>query len=139
MNKDFSVEIIIKIPFYDVDSMNIVWHGHYIKYLEDARCALLDKIGYNYLKMFESGYSWPVVNLNVKYVKPFIFGQEIKVKATLIEYENYLKINYLITDLLTEDKLTKAQTTQVAVDMKTKEMCYQSPKYLIDKIQKLNQ
>ncbi len=46
----------IKVPFYDVDSMRIVWHGHYVKYIEDARCVLLDKLGYNYLAMEESGY-----------------------------------------------------------------------------------
>ena len=33
----------ILVPFFDVDTMNVVWHGHYIKYLEVARCALLDR------------------------------------------------------------------------------------------------
>ena len=36
----YSSEIEIKIPFYDLDPMNIVWHGNYIKYLEQARCKL---------------------------------------------------------------------------------------------------
>ncbi len=39
------------MPFFDVDSMNVVWHGHYVKYLEVARCALLDQIGHNYNDM----------------------------------------------------------------------------------------
>ena len=29
----------VTVPFFDVDSMNVVWHGHYVKYLEIARCA----------------------------------------------------------------------------------------------------
>ena len=37
----------IEVPFFDVDVMQIVWHGHYVKYLEVARCAFLDAIGYN--------------------------------------------------------------------------------------------
>ena len=38
------VETIIEVPFHDVDVMRVAWHGHYVKYFEIARCALLDKI-----------------------------------------------------------------------------------------------
>ncbi|EMO4156438.1 acyl-CoA thioesterase, partial [Acinetobacter baumannii] len=24
-------DVIIEIPFHDVDTMNVVWHGHYLK------------------------------------------------------------------------------------------------------------
>ena len=27
----------LRVPFYDVDSMRVVYHGNYIKYLEEAR------------------------------------------------------------------------------------------------------
>lgn len=47
----------ILVPFFDVDTMNVVWHGHYVKYLEVARCALLDRIGHNYDAMVASGYA----------------------------------------------------------------------------------
>lgn len=50
------VEIVV--PFFDIDSMDVVWHGHYVKYLEVARCALLDDIGHNYTQMKDSGYAW---------------------------------------------------------------------------------
>ncbi len=48
-------EVVIEIPFHDVDVMSVAWHGHYVKYLEIARCMLLDKIDYNYPQMRESG------------------------------------------------------------------------------------
>ncbi len=48
---DFEAEIEIEIPFYDVDSAGIVWHGNYVKYFEVARCVLLDKLNYNYIDM----------------------------------------------------------------------------------------
>ncbi|MES2605832.1 MAG: acyl-CoA thioesterase, partial [Pseudomonadota bacterium] len=54
-----SAETTLVIPFHDVDPAQIVWHGHYAKYLEIARGKLLDKIDYNYLQMAESGYFWP--------------------------------------------------------------------------------
>ena len=50
-----------EIQFFDVDSMNIMWHGHYVKYLEMARCAFLDEIHYTYDVMKEKGYGWPIV------------------------------------------------------------------------------
>ena len=41
-------DVIIEVPFHDVDTMNVVWHGHYLKYFEIARCKLLDQFHYNY-------------------------------------------------------------------------------------------
>ena len=87
----------MEVPFFDVDVMNIVWHGHYVKYLEVARCDLLDFIGYNYAVMLERGYMWPVVKLDLKYVRPARFGQKIRVEMALTEFESCLKIDYTIT------------------------------------------
>ena len=49
-----------QVQFFDLDPMEVVWHGHYVKYLEIARGALLDSIDYNYPEMRDSGYLWPV-------------------------------------------------------------------------------
>jgi len=124
----------LEIPFHDVDMMSVVWHGHYAKYFEIARCALLEKIDYNYPQMRDSGYAWPVIDLNMRYIKPAVFGQVITVRAHIIEWENRLKINYLITDKLTGSRLTKGYSIQVAVDMQTKAMCFESPRVLFEKL-----
>ena len=124
----------VAVPFHDVDMMEVVWHGHYAKYFEIARCALLDKIAYNYPQMRESGYSWPVIDLSMRYVKPAVFGQIITVQADIVEWENRLKINYLIIDKLTGARLTKGSSIQVAVDMQSKTMCFESPKILFEKL-----
>jgi acyl-CoA thioester hydrolase len=130
----WAVEIESKVQFFDLDPMAIVWHGNYVKYFETARCALLDSIGYNYMQMKESGYMWPVVDLHVRYVKPAEFGQRLKVHAAIVEWENQLKIDYLITDAGTGHRLTRASTTQVAVDITTREMCFVSPSILFEKL-----
>lgn len=129
-----SATATIEVPFHDVDSMQITWHGHYIKYFEIARCALLDKIDYDYQQMKASGYAWPVVDLRVKYRKPTTFKQLINVSATLVEYENRLKIRYLITDYHSDEKLISGHTIQVAVDIASQSLCFISPAVLIDKI-----
>ena len=126
----------IVVPFFDVDMMNIVWHGHYVKYLEVARCALLDHIGHNYTHMLESGYGWPVIDLQLRYVRSAVFGQKLNVRASLVEWENRLKINYLISDAITGERLTRASTVQVAVDVQSREMQLVSPQVFIDAVQK---
>lgn len=129
-----TVTVTIDVPFYDVDAMQVVWHGNYVKYLEVARCELLRSFNYDYLDMSESGYMWPIVDLRVKYIGSARFARKITVQATLVEWENRLKIDYVITDVDTGDKLTKASTIQVAVCLKTMQMCYESPPVLQQKL-----
>lgn len=124
----------IEVPFHDVDLMAIVWHGYYAKYFEIARCALLDSIHYNYPEMRESGYSWPIIDLAIRYIKPASFQQKIVVSAMLVEWEHRLKINYLISDKNTGAKLVKGHTVQVAVNMATGVLCLESPSILLKKL-----
>lgn len=124
----------IEVPFHDVDMMEIVWHGHYCKYLEIARCALLEGIDYNYPQMRDSGYAWPIIDLRLRYIKPARFGQVIRVEASLVEWENRLKIDYLILDKASGSRLTKGYSVQVAVDMQTMDMCFESPPVLFAKL-----
>lgn len=127
-----SVEI--EIPFHDVDVMGIAWHGHYAKYFEIARCALLDTIDYNYPQMKASGYAWPVIDMHIRYVQPLLFQQTVRVDCWIDEYEYRLKINYLVSDAASGRRLTKGHTMQVAVNMKTEELCLASPAVLLEKL-----
>ena len=129
-----SAEVEIEIPFFDVDPMQVAWHGHYVKYFEVARCAMLRKIDYDYPKMHESGYMFPVVEIYLRYVKPARYGQVVVAVAELLEYENRLKIGYRITDRASRDRLTKGWSVQVAVDARTNELQFVSPKILLDKM-----
>jgi acyl-CoA thioester hydrolase len=127
-------EVEMKVEFFDLDPMNIVWHGNYVKYLEVARCAVLESIGYNYMEMKESGYIWPVIDINLRYIGSAVFGQRLKLRAEIVEWENRLKINYLISCAATGKRLTRASSVQVAVDDKTGEMCFVSPPVLFQKL-----
>ena len=131
------VDTEVLVPFFDVDSMNIVWHGHYIKYLEVARCALLDHIGHNYTQMLESGYGWPVIDIQLRYVRGAVFGQRLIVRASLVEWENRLKINYLISDATTGERMTRASSIQVAVAIENREMQLVSPKVFTDAVERV--
>ena len=77
MKPDLSCEITLAPTFHDLDPMNIVWHGNYVKYLEVARCALLSRFDYDYPQMHESGYVWPIVDMRLKYIRPAEFRQNL--------------------------------------------------------------
>lgn len=130
----FSTTTDILVPFHDVDSMHVVWHGHYVKYLEVARCEFLEAFDYGYQVMRDSGFAWPVIDMRIKYIKPLHFGQRIHVHCTLREWEYRLKIDYVISDVETGERLTKGYTIQVAVDMAKNEMCFESPVILQQKL-----
>lgn len=127
-------EVELQVQFFDLDPMQIVWHGNYVKYLEVARCALLDKIGYNYEQMRDSGYMWPIIEMNLRYAGPAAFGQRLLLRAEIVEWENRLRIDYVVKDAASGKRLNKATTTQVAVDLKTGEMCFASPAILFEKL-----
>ncbi|MBD9426551.1 acyl-CoA thioesterase [Pseudomonas sp. PDM15] len=130
-------DVEILVPFFDVDMMEVVWHGHYVKYFEEARCALLDKLGHNYRQMRDAGYAWPIIDLQVRYIRGAQFGQRIKVRADLVEWENRLKINYLITDIATGERMTRGSSVQVAVEIATREMLLASPRVFVEAVERV--
>ncbi|SHF36065.1 acyl-CoA thioester hydrolase [Microbulbifer donghaiensis] len=132
--QNWAAEIELQVPFHDVDMMEVAWHGHYTKYFEIARCALLDQLDYNYPQMRDSGYAWPVIDLRIRYARPLRFQQWVVVRAEVAEYENRFKINYQVRDRATGTRLTKGYTVQVAVDMRSEEMLFASPPVLLQKL-----
>lgn len=131
--ESWSASVEIDVPFHDVDMMEVAWHGHYVRYFEIARCKLFDQLDYNYRQMRDSGYAWPVIDLHVRYVQPLHFQQKVTVTAWIAEWENRLRVQYLITD--SEGKrLTKGHTDQVAINMKTNELMLATPSILLEKL-----
>lgn len=135
--KSLRATVEVEVPFHDVDVMHVVWHGHYIKYFEVARCALLRLFNYDYPEMKASGYAWPVVSCQLKYIRPARFGQLLCVTATLVEYENRLRISYEVKDKLCGERLTKGESIQVAVDATSGELQLLSPPVVHEELSRL--
>jgi acyl-CoA thioester hydrolase len=131
---DLSAEIEVAPAFYDVDPMGVVWHGHYLRFFELARSALLSRVGYDYEQMRESGYLWPVVDVRLKYVRPATLKQRLVVRAEVVEWEQRLKIDYMVRDALSQQRLTKGYSIQVAVEAATQAMQYVCPRVLWEKL-----
>lgn len=130
------IEVELVVPFFDVDMMEVVWHGHYVKYLEVARCALLERLDHTYTQMRDAGYAWPIIDLQLRYIRGARFGQRIKVRADLVEWENRLKIHYLICDAETGERMTRGSSVQVAVEIASREMQLASPRVFIDAVER---
>ncbi|MDR1586716.1 MAG: acyl-CoA thioesterase [Treponema sp.] len=137
MKDSISAEIEFTVEFYDVDSMQIVWHGNYIKYFEKARCALLGKIGYGYIEMKESGWAFPVTAISAKYISSLAFRDRVRARAILTEYENCLKIKYELYNAETGQLCTKGESTQMAIEIASGESRFACPKILLDKVRAL--
>jgi acyl-CoA thioester hydrolase len=127
-----SAEIVV--PFHDLDPVDIVWHGNYVKYLEVARDELMNRIGYSHDAMRASGFVWPVVEMKLRYLQAARLRQKLRVRASISEYEYRLKIVYDISDAASGRRLTRAHTVQVAVRVDTGEMLFQTPPVLREKI-----
>ena len=117
-----------KVQFYDVDSLNVVWHGNYVKFLEAARCQFLDELGFNYTKMKDMGFAYPVAKMEFKFINPLFFNDEFEVEVELLEIESFLKFSYLIKKGTL--KICKATTSQACVEIATRQTCYAAPAIL---------
>lgn len=125
-----------QVAFHEMDPMGVVWHGNYANYFELARSALLRELGLNYISMAEMGHQWPVVKLQVKYIRPASLNQKLAITAELKDYTNSLTMAFTIRDADTNALITKGETMQMAVDTNTGETSIINPGYFIDLISK---
>ncbi len=84
-------KVSIDVPFYDLDGLNVVWHGHYYKYFEQARTAFLRQVGFDAPQMKKSGYLWFVIESHCRYVAPMRYGMTVVVEASLADVEHRVK------------------------------------------------
>ena len=130
-----SITVDCVVAFHDVDMASVVWHGHYLKYLENARWALMEQIDFGLEAMKASGYLWPVVELHVKYVKAARFGDRLRVRASLAEWENRVVVNYLVTNAADDARVARGQTVQAAVETATGTLQFVTPGILLERVQ----
>lgn len=115
MNKpELKSEKIIQVRFSEVDSMNIVWHGSYALYFEDAREAFGKQYGLEYLTIFENGFYTPLVELHFNYKKPLRYQDNVKIIITYRPTDAAKIIfDYQIINLKTQELLVTGYSVQV--------------------------
>ena len=133
-HSSISEQISCQVAFHDVDLAQVVWHGHYLRYLENARWALMRAMDFDLPRMMDSGFLWPIVDLRVKYVHTASYQDQLAVRASLVEWENRMVINYLVSDERDGKRVARAQTIQVAVRSADRELQLAMPSCFTERV-----
>jgi len=132
MTKSLKDKTEIKVRFGEVDSMGIVWHGNYVKYIEEGRESFGHKYGISYLDIYANNVMAPVVNMNIDFKKQVQYGDRLIIETEYVEQESAKIIfNYRIFRKKDLDLVATANTTQVFIDL-NREMILYPPQFVLD-------
>ena len=128
MPEPLSTTVQLKVPYYDVDIMQIVWNGHYFKYFESARQAYFIDCGLDLLGYAKTtGYLFPVIRSKIKHIRPLRMDDEFLCTAILKEAKIKLIMDFEIKLLSNGLICAKGQSEQVAIHMPEMELVYLIP------------
>lgn len=98
----------LRVRYAETDQMNIVYYGNYAQYFEVGRVESIRQLGYTYKDMEASGVIMPVVELNIKYLRPAKYDDLITIKTTVRELPHDHKIEFFQEVYNEENKLLTA-------------------------------
>lgn len=75
-----------KAQYHETDQMGIIHHSNYVKWMEEARTACMDRMGFSYKHVEELGVISPVVEISVAYKKQVCFEDEIEIGISVKKY-----------------------------------------------------
>ena len=108
-----------KIRFCEVDPLGIVWHGHYVKYMEDGREAFGKEFNLNYVDFFDAGFIVPIVKMDLNYKRDIKYGESIKIITRYVDSPAAkILFDYEIYNAASEELVTTGSTTQVFLNKK---------------------
>lgn len=123
----------IRVRYGETDQMSYVYYGNYAQYFEMGRVEWLRNLGVSYKSMEDDGIMLPVLDLNIKYLKPAKYDELLTLKTTLLKIPSVkIEFEYEIFNEQNE-LLTTGNTKLVFIDMK-KNKPTRCPQFLIDKI-----
>ena len=120
--KPLTCEIKRKVRFDELDPLNVMWHGNYASFFEDARVEMGMKYGIGYTEFANSGVIIPIKRFFIDYIAPLEFNKEYTIKAILhwndaprldFEYEIYSSNGHLATRAYTIQMMTDKEKNLV--------------------------
>ena len=123
MPRKVEASVRLKVPFHDVDTMQVVWHGHYLKYFEQARQVLAEKSTLDMYTYHEtSGFTFPVIRSSIKHVYPLRLGDEFICTVILREAKVKIVMDYEVRLAADLRLCARGRTEQVALRLENFEM-----------------
>ena len=105
--------VATRVRFEEVDSLQVVWHGHYLSYFEDARVAFGRKYGLSYQAIRAAGLAAPIVHAACDYLRPARHDEELEVTVRLVRSPGAkLDFYYEIRRVEGQELLARGLTTQ---------------------------
>ena len=106
-----------QIRFSEVDSLGIVWHGNYVKYLEDGREAFGREFGLGYNEVYGFGLLIPIIKLDIDFKLQVRYGEEIVIETTFVnEAAAKIIFDYTIYRKSDDAVVLTARSTQVFIN-----------------------
>jgi acyl-CoA thioester hydrolase len=128
MGDNKSCEVKFTVPFHDLDPMQMVWHGNYLKYFDIARSALFAKSGVNLFGYFKrTDYYFPITKTTTKHVASLRYLDEFRCKATVVEAQYKIVMAFQIRLVENSQICAKGSSEQVAVKYPEKEIMFEIP------------
>jgi len=129
----YSHEIQIRVRYGETDKMGYLYYGNYAQYYEIGRVELIRSLGVSYKSMEDSGIMLPVIDLNIKFIKPAYYDEVLTLKTTLPELPNVrITFNYEITNEQKE-VINTGKTTLVFFDNNKGKPC-RAPDSIMDRL-----
>lgn len=98
-----------KAQYHETDKMGIIHHANYIKWLEEARIAYMEHLGYGFDKVEQLGIVSPVAGISISYKTPVLFNEIVDIQITLTRYSGVIQeVSYNIVKQGTGELCAKA-------------------------------
>ena len=121
-------EIKMKVAFHDLDPMQVVWHGNYLKYFDVARFGLFAEAGIDlYDYMVNRHYVFPVTRSSTKHVAPLKPFDEFICRATVTEAVYKIGMAFEIRLAADGALCARGNSEQLAVRYPEMEMEFEIP------------
>lgn len=123
-----SCQVKFSVPFHDLDPLQIVWHGNYMKYFDITRSDLFNKLGVDLYRVYEdTKYIFPITKTFTKHIFPLRFRDEFTCKATIIEANYKIRIHFEIRLDKNNILCARGKSEQVAVKLPEMEIMLRIP------------
>ena len=117
MEQTEKMEYTHKVQYYETDQMGIVHHSNYIRWFEEARSDVLEKVGMGYDVMEASGVISPVLEAHAVYRSMTRYGEQVKITVKITAYNGIrLSITYEVADAVTGELRCTGETAHCFLD-----------------------
>jgi acyl-CoA thioester hydrolase len=123
----------IEVPFHDVDALEVVWHGHYYKYFELARTALMRGLGLDSVDLRKIHFGFVIIESGCRHIAPLRYGDRARVMTWICEIKYRIAVRYELRNLSNEQRIASAHTTLVTTTEEG-ELLYRTPPLILRRL-----